>query len=108
MELRAPRTDGDAVLVVWIEQGLTPTNGSEWARAVARFYGGALVHDVRLSLAGAEGHLARMRIGGEEVWRGLVASGAGVVHIEARCPDRFAEQYWMQVETMLATWVWID
>jgi hypothetical protein len=109
LELHAPRTDSDVVLIVWSEQGGGFVVGSEWASSVARLYNGSRIEADRvLQLNGAMGRLARLSDGRQTRWRIIVPRADRTIHMETSVPAHHADAYWAQVESMLATWGWDD
>lgn len=108
LALRAPRTDRDVSMTVWIEHGGAGVAGPDWAASVARAYQGRLQSGARIALDGVTGHLARVTHGQDVTWRVIVPRFDRSVHIEMTAPLPHADAYWVQVESMLATWQWED
>jgi hypothetical protein len=106
VELRAPRSDRDAVLILWAEPGGGGLVGPEWALSVARLHQAALESNAAMALAGVQGRLARVVAGAEVTWRLIFPRQDSVVHVEVSAPRAHADAYWVQVESMLATWSW--
>lgn len=107
LEIRAPRTDRDVVLILWAESGGGgAVAGAEWAASVARLHGGRVERQSKIALNGAMGHYVRISAGPEVTWRVIVTRHESVMHLEASAPASDADAYWVQIETMLATWGW--
>lgn len=106
VELHAPRTDSDAVLIAWSEPGSDLAVGTDWAMSLARLYHGRLEANSPISLAGLTGHLARVSHSQEMTWRVIVPRRSATVQISVTVPARHADAYWLQIESMLATWGW--
>lgn len=110
LELHAPRSDRDLVLIVWSEPGGGFVIGSDWAPSLAKLYGSGARLEVNspILLNGAMGRLARLNDQNETTWRIIVPREATTVHVEVGAPSATAASYWAQIETMLATWGWDD
>ena len=109
LELHAPRSDQDVVLIVWSDSGGGFVVGSDWAASVAKMYAGSRVEmNSPLALNGAMGRVVRLNDQRETTWRMLVPRESTAVHIEVSVPSVHADAYWAQIETMLATWGWND
>lgn len=109
LEIRAPRSDQDALLVLWTGPGQpNAAIGREWAKSVARLYQGNLVRETPIALGGALGYLAEVSAGGSTTWRIVMPRQDSTVTLEAGAPAAHAAAYWAQIESMLATWEWDD
>lgn len=107
VELHAPRSDRDASMIVWSD----PSGGATevpptWAKAVARLYQGPIQADSPISLGGQPGRMIRVANASQINWRIVIPRGTSVVQIEACAPAAHADAYWIQIESMLATWGW--
>ena len=106
VELHAPRTDNDAVLLAWIEPGSDLVAGTDWAMSVTRLYQGRLEAHSPISLGGVPGYLARIAHVNDVTWRIIIPRRSATVQISAMAPASHADAYWLQIESMLATWGW--
>lgn len=114
LELRCPRTDGDASLVVWAESSpagpSAPAGVSEvgagWARSVASAHGCALVDHFAMVVDGLRGYSAEIADGRFRVRRMVFPLIGRVAHFLVTVPDGHAAAYWCHVDTMLSTWSW--
>lgn len=108
LELHAPRSDYDVVLIAWSEPGGGVIAGGGWAAGAARMHGGTLDGNCPIVLNGAAGHLARIRTGRDIVRRIIVSRHESVVQLQLNVPAQYDDAYWLHVDTMLATWAWDD
>lgn len=108
VEARAPRSDRDAVLTVWSDPGGGLSVPASWVASVARMYQGPMEASGPIAIGGATGHLVRIANGADANWRIVVPRTQVTIQIEVSVPRAHAESYWVQVESMLATWGWDD
>ncbi len=109
LELRAPRSDNDAAVIVWVDTGGGFLVRSDWAPAVARLYPGARIEvNTPLALDRAVGRLTRLNDHKNTTWRVIVPRESITVQFEASVPSGHADAYWAQLESMLATWGWAE
>ena len=109
LELHAPRSDRDVVLIVWSDSGGGFVVGSDWATSMSKMYPGARIElNSPLALNGALGRVARFNDQRETTWRVLIPRETSSIHMEVGVPSVHADAYWAQIETMLATWGWDD
>ncbi|MGQ0631631.1 MAG: hypothetical protein ACT4P1_11345 [Sporichthyaceae bacterium] len=111
LELTAPRSDDDVSLIMWVEAVAEPTGetvvGPEWGSSVTRAYPGSRVEvNAPIALNGAVGRLARVSNGTRTAWRVIVPRFNSTVLLDVSVPAAHADAYWVQIETMLATWGW--
>jgi hypothetical protein len=71
-------------------------------------YGGRIETNTPFALNGAMGRLVRVAASGQTTWRLIVPRQASVVQMETNVPSSHADAYWVQLESMLATWGWDD
>jgi hypothetical protein len=108
LELRAPRSDRDVVLLVWAEPGGGFTIGPDWGESVGKLYArGRIQSQNPILLGGLAGRVARVGHGSETTWRLIVPRPDDVVQLETTVPTAHADAYWAQIESMLATWGWV-
>lgn len=109
LEIRAPRSDGEVVLVVWSGAGGGIVVGPDWAKSMAKMYPGARIDlNAPFALDGAVGRVARFSDAATTTWRLLVPRESAGLHLEVSAPAQQADAYWAQIESMLATWGWDD
>lgn len=109
LELRAPRSGEDLVLVIWSGTGEGIVVGPDWGRSVVRMYQGARIEvNAPFQIDGVVGRVARFGDSTSTTWRILVPRESAAFHLEITAPVEHAEAYWAQIESMLATWGWND
>jgi len=106
--LRAPRSQGVAVVLLWRAPGSLRSLEPAAAARFERLYGGSCLGVRRVRVAGAAGVIVDIDLpAGERVSRALVTdAGDHVVHVELRVPVGAARGYRPHLDAMLASWSW--